>query len=678
MKTHPRDNRRTQQAYSLLTVMIITGVSLTIFAGAAKWTATTSLLNDRNNTYNSAVAAAEGASETVLSQLAHDFANQSFNPANVSAYGSLIPTEPWAAAYEFSDGAGGSNQTWVSTTPTQVLTNLDSQFSGLYGLVYACSIKSCATPLNTPYRMTAAVEQDVQLASIPVFQFAIFYAMDLEINPGPAMKVTGKVHSNANIYAAPVSGLEFVDNVTAVGTNYNNRAPGDPTGGGKVAPVYDAERLDKVSSLTLPIGANNSPQAVRAILQVPPFGENPASQTGQARYYNKTDLVVTATDTNVLVQAGNWNNFIVLPTDVAATSNSPAQYSFVKTNASFYDQREGKYTLTTDLDVAALGRWMTNAGASLNTLAQTTLGHPVSSVFINDQRAIAGKLTVARVLNGRQLPPGGLTVATPLPLYVQGQFNATNTTAGYTNTSGTLPASLAGDAITVLSGNWADTNSSKAMSQRLAVDTTVNAAFLGGIVQTTNAAGGHYSGGVENFPRFLETWSGKTLTYNGFDGRHVPQPIRHQLLGQPGHLLQRSHPPMGFRCQLPGLSSPAARHAAGTQAGSRAVEHRRGQLEPVPPGGLGSAHDGTGSPAGPSAMRILLRHLETGAYLKNARSWTDDREAAQDLVDHELAIRLARELRLRQAELVLVFGKPEFDIRLPLRLDPGYRPGLPG
>lgn len=77
-------------------------------------------------------------------------------------------------------------------------------------------------------------------------------------------------------------------------------------------------------------------------------------------------------------------------------------------------------------------------------------------------------------------------------------------------------------------------------------------------------------------------------------------------------------------------------------------------------------------------MRILLRHLETGAYLKNARSWTDDREAAQDLVDHELAIRLARELRLRQAELVLVFGKPEFDIRLPLRLNPGYRPGLPG
>jgi len=76
-------------------------------------------------------------------------------------------------------------------------------------------------------------------------------------------------------------------------------------------------------------------------------------------------------------------------------------------------------------------------------------------------------------------------------------------------------------------------------------------------------------------------------------------------------------------------------------------------------------------------MRILLRHLETGAYLNTARSWTDDREAAQDLADHERAIRLARELQLRQAELVLVFGSPEFDIHLPLRFDPGVRPGLP-
>jgi hypothetical protein len=40
----------------------------------------------------------------------------------------------------------------------------------------------------------------------------------------------------------------------------------------------------------------------------------------------------------------------------------------------------------------------------------------------------------------------------------------------------------------------------------------VNAAFLAGIVPTVS---GSYSGGVENFPRFLEDWSSKTFTYNG-------------------------------------------------------------------------------------------------------------------------------------------------------------------
>jgi hypothetical protein len=54
------------------------------------------------------------------------------------------------------------------------------------------------------------------------------------------------------------------------------------------------------------------------------------------------------------------------------------------------------------------------------------------------------------------------------------------------------------------------------MTSRLASDTTVNAAFLAGIVPTST---GKYSGGVENFPRFLEDWSPggtqRVLTYNG-------------------------------------------------------------------------------------------------------------------------------------------------------------------
>ena len=128
----------------------------------------------------------------------------------------------------------------------------------------------------------------------------------------------------------------------------------------------------------------------------------------------------------------------------------------------------------------------------------------------------SGKLTVVRVSNGQQLPPDGLTVATQLPLYVEGHFNAPDTTVGSTNTANTQPASLVGDAITVLSGNWSDAYGNNSLSARTPANTTVNAAFLAGIVQPTNTTGTlHYSGGVENFPRFLENWSGYSFTYNG-------------------------------------------------------------------------------------------------------------------------------------------------------------------
>lgn len=362
------------------------------------------------------------------------------------------------------------------------------------------------------------MQQDLQLAAIPVFQFAIFYNMNLEINPGPSMKVTGKVHSNANIYTCPGATLEYADAVSAVGEVYNGkRAPGDPVTPTGLVPIYDLtnQPTSHTSSLTLPVGTDNSPAQVRQIVEVPPFNEDPRSDAGVQRYYNNVDLVVTVTRTNVIVQTGAWDGFKdVLPDQGSGTN---ATYSFIATNGSFYDSREQKSTILTDLNVGLLSRWTTNAGAGLNTRAVAALGHSLNSIYVQDQRSGLGKLTAVRVSNGQTLPPAGLTVASPDPLYVQGNYNAPNTTPGSTDTSKTMPASLVGDSITVLSGAWSDANSTKAVTQRPALDTTVNAAFLAGIVQTTNAAGGHYSGGVENFPRFLEDWGtkGRTFTYNG-------------------------------------------------------------------------------------------------------------------------------------------------------------------
>ncbi len=83
-----------------------------------------------------------------------------------------------------------------------------------------------------------------------------------------------------------------------------------------------------------------------------------------------------------------------------------------------------------------------------------------------------------------------------------------------------MPAALIGDSINVLSTNWTgpgacqnDCQSRQVIGQRLAAATTIYTAFLGG---TDTTAGGNYNGGLENYPRFHEDWSGgRVLFYRG-------------------------------------------------------------------------------------------------------------------------------------------------------------------
>jgi hypothetical protein len=157
----------------------------------------------------------------------------------------------------------------------------------------------------------------------------------------------------------------------------------------------------------------------------------------------------------------------------------------------------------------------------------------VNTLYVVDKRTTStssGNEPGVRLVNGATLPNGGLTVATPNPLYVQGNYNASGVSAavGTTDTSNTKPAALIADAITILSTSWTrstgigsytatsgtyDQMSGSNTSYRPAGDTAVNAAFMAGIVPTSSSTG--YSGGVENFPRFLENWSSRTFTYNG-------------------------------------------------------------------------------------------------------------------------------------------------------------------
>ncbi|GHB95248.1 hypothetical protein [Cerasicoccus arenae] len=122
----------------------------------------------------------------------------------------------------------------------------------------------------------------------------------------------------------------------------------------------------------------------------------------------------------------------------------------------------------------------------------------------------------------------GTSFATNQAMYIDGHYNADgdpntgsptepDSSSNFASSGAEAPSALVADAITFLSTNWDDANSTKSKdSNRVASNfTEVSAAILAGIVPSGETGSNSYSGGVENFPRFLEKWSGKTLRIRG-------------------------------------------------------------------------------------------------------------------------------------------------------------------
>jgi hypothetical protein len=123
----------------------------------------------------------------------------------------------------------------------------------------------------------------------------------------------------------------------------------------------------------------------------------------------------------------------------------------------------------------------------------------------------------------------GLTFATNAPVYVMGNYNADGLsstgsssepdTTGAGNTE--VPALIAADAVTLLSASYSDADmAASATTLNTASFTEVAAGIIAGIVPTKLNASGvgtndQWAGGVHNFVRFLENWSGKTYRYRG-------------------------------------------------------------------------------------------------------------------------------------------------------------------
>lgn len=534
MKTENKSGKQGSGGYALLMVLAMVGASVVILAATLTRTLSEARINDRNNQSITGVNAAEAAVEKVVAQMRYDFLNYGLSgvTARLNSYTTNYPLSsenPYWANYIFSDAQGNDNKTYVQCISNTVFAPMQSQFSGLYAYYPVYRVISNARLKNSRFALTNAVQEDISFNSIPLFQFAIFYNSLLEFSTCATMTVNGRVHANGAVYTGSTAPLSINGLLTTTGTLTQPAWAGGTTNWAYPG-SFNGGITTNVAFVLLPLGTNS----VHSIIDQPPSYESATSPLGQQRLFNQAQVVLLVTNNSVKVQIQSSVNGLVPGADASPTvltytnlspdslaTNLPFLTLLWVTNG-FYDQREGKTNLTTQIDVGKYSSWIASNTMVLAKYPKGSGCYP-TIVYVADNRTTnSTTMNAVRLTNGIAPPSNGglgFTVATPNPLYIIGHYNSSSNgipvNLGTTNTSAALPCSLMSDSLTILSSLWVDMNSSKSISSyRDATNTTINAAIITGIVPSTGPAQTQYSGGVHNLPRLLENWTGDTLTLN--------------------------------------------------------------------------------------------------------------------------------------------------------------------
>ncbi|MDB6152046.1 MAG: hypothetical protein JWL90_499 [Chthoniobacteraceae bacterium] len=452
-----------------------------------------------------------------------------------------------------------------SSKPTPVFESL-SDYPGWHGTAYNYVASARVGQTNARRRkVEAGVRRRFQYVQVPLFEAMFFYEHDLEMYKPASMIVSGLVHTNSDLYLSfgidingDQSPVTFEGNVSYAGKKFlgdgtpnnsgTNTAPPHAdewsewtTGelmykplfpGGASAQVTHVERSEVLGrpAANAVDKANTNPNddSFRELIEPPSKAVDPA--TGQVfqdpvpfvsrRLYNQAGIIITVDGSAVTVESQNGAS-------LSAGDITKLTKAFTG-KSTIYDRREDKSVEIANFDIGGLTPVL-NSVSGFNGILYI---HDVTA-----KSASNGKPKTIRLQNGGVLPDNGLTVVSQNPIYVEGDYNTgtTNnplkvpsnkngnpdgtdspTVPGYTR----KPAAVIGDAVMLLSNKWKDSKSSDEVNDRDASNTTYNMALLAGVMpsgyQPADGSPAYgYSGGANNYPRFLEDWRNKTCTYYG-------------------------------------------------------------------------------------------------------------------------------------------------------------------
>ncbi len=543
----PRQHRAGFALESVLMVLVL--FTVVVLAGLST-VSTVSRTSGADYQSARATYAAEGAGDDIMAQL--DAAMQD---------GRVTADE--VAALETPVIPGFTVTKTVVTKGEAVLrTVTNGPFAGLYSTNQPFDITMTARD-STGARASAVIA--VNTMSVPIFQFAVFYEQDMDLHPGPPMVITGRVHSNGNLYltnnltlagivTTPEStfralkrGPLGVDNVfikdadgKAVKMDKDSRTVGRDA----AYRAWSEERFDSrlmgkphgVRPLKLPLPASMPPRTL-----LDPRSGADAPQVRSVKMAWKADWYITVragvfamADTTAMKAAFCDSLVHVRPPGLQVPSAADCRRIFKPRVNAFMDGREDRRPDLVDIHMDSLRLWSdaNPAARSPRVLYVAFAGLPTGA---------AGDFPALRLRQARQLPvprpdgdEGGLTIATAFPMYLLGDYNSASR----------RPAALMSDAIITLSNppnaamsaattepaatrcggasvtGWCD-NQQQSKVKRKASGSSVYAAVLGG--HTATACDGARpgcgtppsGGGVQNMMGYREDWSGATHRYRG-------------------------------------------------------------------------------------------------------------------------------------------------------------------
>lgn len=471
-----------------------------------------------------------------------------------------LPTHDGTKASATASLVTGPN----GSLPQERLT--EGAFRGMNGYRVEYKIQSEGV---APGGARTRIDASIWMHQVPIFQFGVFYEGNLEICPGRNMTVLGPVHTNGSaFFRSPQTlndRLHFQGPITAVGTVYHWSGStmlncpitylySPEVGNSAHLENYPSALSDRISPMTsFPDvrGISNVRWGVER-LKLPIDGSlprdilmpmDPSDPPGLRR--QKFDSLAQTKCTNC---SNRWINGV-----------STARPAWITGPRVFYDRREKAWVKFWDFSVKDI-----TSNDSIFYLADL--------VVMDKDRGSRGDTVINafRIVNASKLPRN-MTIATPNPVYIVGNFNAPNPTGRCrpAEMTGTVPDSLkycnamiASDALTLVSSLWTANDFAtrgmfgtlerdfadpywtpvKSMSGQRAILTPepqsgtshwvpptniiVNAAIMTGnkvsapaALPPANFSNGvfenNYEGGWHNTIRFLEDLTGDTVTFNG-------------------------------------------------------------------------------------------------------------------------------------------------------------------